>query len=120
MSDRRAIVPARQTHIEYLRARAAYEREALTFHTTQLGSELSPKNWLSGGLRSGRVSSEKGHASLARLLGQGFSLAAQYPYITATVSSLVIGKRWRWLKWAGLGLGILRAYSETTVRKKED
>lgn len=118
MSDRREIVPARLARIEFLRARAAYEREALTFHTTQLGSELSPRNWLSGLLRAGRASTKNGHSSVASVLGQSFSLVAQYPYITATVSSLLIGKRWRWLKWAGLGLGIWRAYSETTTRKE--
>ena len=110
MSGRRAVMPARQARIEYLRARAAYERQALSFHTEQLGRDLSPKRWLAGLMRSNHKADSDDQVGLGRLLGKGFSLAAQYPYLTAAMSSLLVGKRWRWVKLAGIGIGIWRAY----------
>lgn len=115
MNKRYEVLPARQARIEYLRARAAYEREALTFHTSQLGRELSPRHWLGGLLRHRRRDDSDGnrHPGFAGLLGQGFSLAGQYPYLTATLSSLLIGKRWRWLKWFGVGVAVWQAVAAT-------
>lgn len=109
MSERRLALPPRQARIEYLRARAAYEREALSFHTAQLGRECSPTRWLGKLLNMGRFSGVTKRSGLAGLLGQGLTLANQYPYLTATVSSLLVGKRWRWLKWFGVGLAAWQA-----------
>ncbi|CAN1562198.1 hypothetical protein MCEGE14_02722 [Burkholderiaceae bacterium] len=117
MSERRIVLPARQAHIEYLRTRAAYERQALSFHTAQLGRGLSPKRWLAGLMRSNHVADSGDQVGLSRILGKGFSLAAQYPYLTAAISSLLVGKRWRWVKLAGIGIGILRAYVGSNTPK---
>lgn len=116
MNKRYEVVPARQARIEYLRARAAYEREALAFHTSQLGRELSPRRWLGGLLRQRRRDDAQGggRPGFAGLLGQGFSLAGQYPYLTATLSSLLIGKRWRWLKWFGVGVAVWQVVAATS------
>jgi hypothetical protein len=114
MSRRREVVPAREARIEYLRVRAAYEREALAFHTSQLGHELSPRRWLGGLLRSGPRDASGKRSSLAGLLGQGFSLVSQYPYLTTTLSSLLIGKRWRWLRWLGLGVAVWQTVAATS------
>jgi hypothetical protein len=114
MSRRRTAVSARGARIDYLRARAAYEREAFAFHTSQLGRELSPRRWLGGLLRT-EDRDEAGKCSgLAGLLAQGFSLVGQYPYLTATLSSLLAGKRWRWLKWVGLGVTVWQAVAATS------
>ena len=113
-NKRYEVVPARQARIEYLRARAAYEREALAFHTSQLGRELSPRRWVGGLLRSERRGEAARRPGFAGLLGQGFSLAGQYPYLTATLSSLFIGKRWRWLKWFGVGVAVWQAVAATS------
>jgi hypothetical protein len=117
MSERRAVLPPRQARIEYLRTRAAYERQALSFHTEQLGRDLSPKRWLTGLMRSNDIADSGDQVGLGRLLGKGFSLAAQYPYLTAAVSSLLVGKRWRWVKLAGIGIGIWRAYVGSNTPK---
>jgi len=105
MSEQRHLVPsARQAHIELLRARAAYERQALSIHTTELGREMSPRRWFAQLLQPSQESGVGGGQRVASLLGQGLSLAAQYPYIAASLSSMFVGKRWRWFKWIGVGL----------------
>lgn len=119
MSERRLVLPARQARIEYLRARAAYEREALSFHTTQLGRELSPKRWLGRLFHAERDIKAGGRSGLAGLIGQGFSLASQYPYLAASLSSLFIGKRWRWMKWLGIGVAVWQAASATSSHLKK-
>ncbi|MDN3987231.1 hypothetical protein [Zwartia vadi] len=113
MNDRRVILPARQARIEFLRTRAAYEREALSFHTAQLGREVSPKRWLGKLWHSGRDDQLGSHSGIAGLLGQGLSLASQYPYIAASLSSLLLGKRWRWVKWLGAGFAVWQAVSSS-------
>jgi hypothetical protein len=110
MSERRIVLPARQARIEYLRARAAYERQALSFHTEQLGRELSPKRWLAGWMRPHSPAGSNEGGGVGHLLGKGFTLAAQYPYLTAAVSSMLVGKRWRWVKLAGIAIGVWRAF----------
>jgi hypothetical protein len=47
---------------------------------------------------------------VGHFLGKGFTLAAQYPYLTAALSSMLVGKHWRWVKLAGIGIGLWRAY----------
>ncbi len=119
MSERRVTVPARHARIEFLRARAAYERQALSFHTAQLGRELSPKRWLGRLLHSDRHAATDTRPGIAGLIGQGFSLASQYPYVAATLSSLFVGKRWRWIKWLGVGFAVWQAASENFPRDKQ-
>lgn len=110
MSDHRSVLPARQARIEFLRTRAAYERQALSFHTEQLGRELSPKRWLAVWMRPNSSAGSGEGAGMGHLLDKGFTLAAQYPYLTAAISSMLVGKRWRWVKLAGIGIGVWRAY----------
>lgn len=114
MSRRREMVSARAARIDYLRARAAYEREAFAFHTSQLGRELSPRRWFGGLLRSEDRDEAGKRLGFAGLLAQGFSLAGQYPYLTAALTSLLAGKRWRWLKWIGLGVTVWQAVAATS------
>lgn len=111
MSERRTRIPVRQARIEFLRARAAYEREALSFHTAQLGQSIHPKRWFSRKIGVGQMLDTGGHSGVAGLIGQGFSLASQYPYLTATISSLLVGKRWRWIRWLGVGFAVWQAVS---------
>jgi hypothetical protein len=86
----------RQAHLELLRLRAAVERQSLVVHSTQLKLELSPKHWLQ------KMSKVRG----GQFVATGISLAAQYPYLTSALSSLLIKKRWRALKWAGVVLAV--------------
>jgi hypothetical protein len=117
MSERRIALPARHARIEYLRARAAYERQALSFHTEQLGRGLSPKRWLAGLMRPHSSAGPEEGGGVGQLLGKGFSLAAEYPYLTAAISSMLVGKRWRWVKLAGIGIGVWRAYVGSSTHK---
>jgi len=119
MNERRVTLPVRHARIEFLRARAAYEREALSFHTSQLGRELSPKRWLGRLLHSDRESTPRTRLGVAGLLGQGFSLASQYPYVTATLSSLLVGKRWRWIRWLGVGFAVWQAASASSPKNQQ-
>ncbi len=118
MSERRVALSVRQTRIEYLQTRAAYEREALSFHTGLLGRELSPKRWLGGLWHSNRTEASSGRVTMVSILSQGLSMAAQYPYLTAAVSSMFVGKRWRWVKLAGIGIGIWRAYVGSNTHQR--
>ena len=86
------VVPDRQTHLELLRMRAAVERQSLVLHNSQLKLELSPKQWLHN----------MSKVSGGQLITTGISFATQYPYLTSALSSLLIRRRWRTLKWAGL------------------
>lgn len=121
MGERRVRIPVRQARIEFLRARAAYEREALSFHTEQLGQSISPKRWFSRKMGVDQILGAGGHSGVAGLIGQGFSLASQYPYLTASISSLLMGKRWRWIRWLGVGFAVWQAVSTSTpTHKKND
>lgn len=118
MSKRQALVPARQAHIELLRARAAYERQALAVHTHALGQTLSPKRWFSQLLHPSQDVGAGGGQRAASFLGQGLSLAAQYPYLAASLSSMLVGKRWRWVKWLGVGLTVWQIAAGTDQDSK--
>jgi hypothetical protein len=86
----------RQAHLELLRLRAAVERQSLVVHSTQLKLEFSPKHWLQ------KMSKVRG----GQFMATGIALATQYPYLTSALSSLLIRKRWRALKWAGVALAV--------------
>ena len=86
----------RQAHLELLRLRAAVERQSLVVHSTQLKLEFSPKHWLQ------KMSKVRG----GQFMATGIALAAQYPYLTSALSSLLIKKRWRALKWVGVALAV--------------
>ena len=92
----------RQAYLELLRMRAAVERQSLMLHNSQLKLELSPKQWLHN------MSTVNG----GQLIATGVSFATQYPYLTSALSSLLIRRRWRTLKWAGLALIVWRTIHE--------
>ena len=85
-----------QTHLELLRMRVAIERQSLAVHTQQLRVQLSPQHWLES------ASELKG----GQLLAAGFSLAVQYPYLASALTSMLVRRRWRALKWTGLALAV--------------
>ncbi len=99
MRAKQSAMTDRQAHLELLSMRVAIERQSLAVHTQQLRVQLSPQHWLDS------ASELKG----GQLLAQGFSLAAQYPYLTAAVTSLLVRRRWRALKWTGLALTVWQA-----------
>lgn len=99
----------RAVRIELLRARAAIERESLAHDIASASRSLQPRNlvkrWLPG-LSGGNLSG---------LVWQGVALARRYPFISSTVSALIMGrgKRSRLLRLAGgalLGWQALRAW----------
>lgn len=96
MRAKPSVMLDRQTHIELLRMRAAVERQSLAVHTQQLRLQLSPQHWLDS------ASELKG----GQLLAKGFLLAAQHPYLTSAVTSMLVRRRWRALKWTGLALAV--------------
>lgn len=96
MRAKQPVIPNRQAHLELLRLRAAVERQSLVVHSTQLKLELSPKHWLQ------KMSKVRG----GQFMATGIALATQYPYLTSALSSLLIRKRWRVLKWAGVALAV--------------
>jgi len=87
----------RAVRIELLRARAAIERESLAHSIASASRSLQPgnlfKRWLPGLSRG----------NLSQLVWQGVSLARRYPFISSTVSALLMGrgKRSRLLRLAG-------------------
>ena len=96
MRAKAVFMPDRQAYLELLRMRATVERQSITVHTQQLRLQLSPHHWLES------ASELKG----GQLFAKGFSLAVQYPYLTAAVTSLLVRRRWRALKWTGLALAV--------------
>jgi hypothetical protein len=107
MRAKASVGPDRQAYLELLRTRVAVERQSLAVHTQQLRVQLSPQHWLDS------ASELKG----GQLLAQGFSLAVQYPYLTAAVTSLLVRRRWRALKWTGLALAVWQTLYMTKERR---
>lgn len=103
----------RAVRIELLRARAAIERESLAHSIASTSRSLTPgnllKRWLPG---------LGGSGNLSNLLWQGVSLARRYPFISSTVSALIMGrgKRSRLFRVAGgvlLGWQAFKAWRGT-------
>ena len=94
MHAKQAVILDQQTHLELLCMRAAVERESLVLHHAKLRLELIPKQWLHN------MSDMSG----GQLMETGISFAVQYPYLTSALSSLLIRRRWRTLKWAGVAI----------------
>ncbi|CAM4083270.1 hypothetical protein [Bordetella tumulicola] len=76
----------RAVRIELLRARAALERESLAQDIAAASRSVRPgsllKRWLPS-LAKGNVS---------RLMWQGFTLARRYPFVSSTLSALIMGR----------------------------
>ncbi|MBO9355007.1 hypothetical protein GG851_13505 [Bordetella petrii] len=99
----------RAVRIELLRARAAIERESLAHDIAAASRSLEPRNlvkrWLPGLARG----------NLSGLVWQGVALARRYPFISSTLSALLMGrgKRSRLLRLAGgalLGWQVFKAW----------
>lgn len=106
----------RAVRIELLRARAAIERESLAHDIASASRSLQPRNlvkrWLPG-FNRGNVTS---------LIWQGVALARRYPFISSTVSALIMGrgKRSRLLRLGGgalLGWQAFKAWRDSRDRE---
>ncbi len=93
----------RQTHLELLRMRVAVERQSLAVHTQQLRVQLNPQHWFEN------ASALKG----GQLLAKGVALAVQHPYLTSAITSLLVKKRWRALKWTGIAIALWQTIDMT-------
>jgi hypothetical protein len=96
MSAKHPASPDLQLRLELLCLRAALERQSLEVHRQQLREQLSPQHWLEN------ASALRGN----QLLVKGFSLAVQYPYLTSALTAMLVRRRWRALKWAGVALAV--------------
>lgn len=106
MRAKQTIPLERQTRLELLSLRAAVERRSLRMHTAHLQVELSPQHWLQ------KVSKVRG----GQFMATGISLAMQYPYVTSALSSLLIRRRWRTLKWVGVALAVWQTINAVKER----
>ena len=88
MSNHQSRAVDRLVRIELLRARAALERDSLAARADQLCDAL-----------------------------QGVSLLRRYPFLTSALSTLLLGKRWRLLKWGGAALAAVLAARATRGRR---
>lgn len=87
----------RAVRIELLRARAALERESLAQDLAATTRSLKPGNLIKRWLPS------LAQGNLTKLLWQGFTLARRYPFVSSTLSAVVMGrgKRSGLIKLAG-------------------
>jgi|GEM_PF-257886 len=87
----------RAVRIELLRARAALERESLAQDIASTTRSFKPGNLLKGWLP------KLTQGNISKLAWQGFTLARRYPFISSTLSALIMGrgKRSRLIKLAG-------------------
>ena len=97
MSTRRSARIDRIVRLELLRSRAAIERASLKSRAGELADALDPRLWL------GRI----GKGRPGGVLMQGIELAQRYPFILSSLTSLVLGKRWQWLKLGGAAAAAL-------------
>ena len=110
MSTNDSSAPILKVQLELLRLRASLERRSLVIHSQQLRLQLSPHHWVdrASDLTAGQVAAK------------GFSLAAQFPYLTSAVASMLVRRRCRALAWAGLSLVVWRMIYITKESNKSD
>lgn len=97
----------RMVRLELLRARAALEREALAQGIVEAGRTLTPGNMVKS------IWPSLGKANTSRLFWQAFALVRRYPFVSSTLSAMVVGRggrRSRLLKLAGVALVGWQAY----------
>ena len=109
----------RAVRIELLRARAALEREALAQDIASTTRSLKPRNLVKRWLPS------LAHGNLTKLAWQGFTLARRYPFVSSTLSALVMGrgKRSGLIKLAGgafLGWQAFKAWRDARGSASHD
>lgn len=90
----------RAVRLELLRTRAAVERESFSAHIQQLSADANPLSWFAS-LIAGRRRRSWLNVSLEFL--------GRYPFITAALSSMLMGKSSRVAKGSGLLLVLLQA-----------
>lgn len=76
----------RAVRIELLRARAALERESLVQDIVSTTQSLKPGNLIKRWLPSVT------QGNISNLLWQGFTLARRYPFVSSTLSAMVMGR----------------------------
>ncbi|KDB59098.1 hypothetical protein [Bordetella bronchiseptica] len=97
----------RMVRLELLRARAALEREALAQGIVEAGRTLTPGNMVKS------IWPSLGKANTSRLFWQAFALVRRYPFVSSTLSAMVMGRGARrsgLLKLAGVALVGWQAY----------
>lgn len=109
----------RAVRIELLRARAALERESLAHDIVSTTRSLRPGNLVKRWLPS------LTQGNLSKLLWQGFTLARRYPFVSSTLSALVMGrgKRSGLIKLAGgalLGWQAFKAWRDSRETSSSD
>lgn len=76
----------RMVRLELLRARAALEREALAQGIVEAGRTLTPSNMVKS------IWPSLGKANTSRLFWQAFALVRRYPFVSSTLSAMVMGR----------------------------
>jgi len=109
----------RAVRIELLRARAAIERESLVQDIASATTSLKPGNLVK------RLLPSMAQGNLSSILWQGVSLARRYPFVSSTLSALVMGrgKRAGLFKLAGgalLGWQAYTAWRNTRSSSKDE
>jgi hypothetical protein len=97
-------VTDRALHIELLRTRAALERTAINGDWRQMREALTWRGLFGG-------ASARGSGTL---LATGADFLARYPHVLSTLSSLLMSRRARLLRLAGLSLAAWLSYRAST------
>ena len=105
MSDKPQLSSVERTiRIERLRLQAAIDRETITQSTYRLAQSCRPSNIV------GKWLSKTSFGQPTHFLSKGVNLISNYPYLSAGVSSLLLGRQSRVLRIFGLVLGSLGAW----------
>jgi hypothetical protein len=99
----------RALRIEFLRTRAALERESLRHSAVRLREAFTLRGLLGG----------NGSRGSASILVTGYDVVTRYPYFFSTLSALLVGKRMRFLRAVGLGLFAWLTY-RTNARSRDN
>jgi hypothetical protein len=94
----------RTIRIERLRLQAALDRDSLSNAAYRLANECRPSTIV------GHWLSSTSFAQPAGFLNRSANLLSEYPYVAASLSSLLLGRKSRLLRIAGLLLGSIGAW----------
>ncbi len=98
----------RAVRIEVLRARAAIERDVLVNRVETFSDDINPLIWLSRLTRAGRRS----------WLKKSVDFLAHYPFITSTLSSMLLRKSSKMARGSGVALAVLQAVLAQQARDR--
>lgn len=94
----------RTIRIERLRLQAALDRDTVSQTAYRLADACRPSTIVGHWLSSTSL------AQPAGFLNRGVNLLSEYPYVAASLSSLLLGRKSRLLRIAGLLLGSIGAW----------